>query len=191
MMLHEFAKGISTELLLALTVIINQGLSMLRAHFSKKTITKSVQQIKDQVTPNGGGSMNDRLVKQGKCIDNMLALLQAYFTVMMNNDNNAQSRADHDGNWVFCNARLTEVFGMYHRDMLGKGWQLAVGRNVAERNDFVKAYIEYYKEKSPLNHEVYITNQDTKKASLYLVTAQDIIVDDKLQFHLIKFQSIQ
>lgn len=189
--MHDFFNTLTPETWVGLGILVNQGLSMLRAHFSKKVISKNVQQIKDQVTPNGGGSMNDRIVKLGHSIDNILATQQAYFTVMMNNDDKAQARADHDGNWVFCNARLTEVFGIYHKEMLDKGWQVAVGRNVTERNEFIKAYTEYHRDRSPLNHEVYITNQDSRKASLYLVTAQDIIVEGKLQFHLIKFQNIE
>lgn len=189
--MHDFFKSIGPEIWLSLAVVVNQGLSALRTWVSRKQISQNVKTIKDQVTPNGGGSMNDRLVKLTHSIADMQATMQAYFTVMMNNDTSAQARADHDGNWVFCNARLTEVFGIYHRDMLDKGWQVAVGRNVAERNEFVKAYTEYYKDRSPLNHTVYITNQDSKKPSQYLVTAQDIIVDGKLQFHLIKFQNIE
>lgn len=179
--MQEFFKNIGPEVWITLAVLINQGLSALRTVISRKQISKNVKTIKDQVTPNGGGSMNDQIV-------NVRTLLQAYFTVMMNNDDKAQARADHDGNWVFCNSRLTEVFGMYHRDMQGKGWQLAVGSSIKERNEFVRAWEEYYKGGSPLNHTVNIVNQDSKQPSLYLVTAQDIIVDGKLQFHLIRFQ---
>lgn len=189
--MHEFLRSVGPEIWVTFAVVVNQGLSFLRLKISKNDISKNVKTIKDQVTPNGGSSMNDRLVKLSHSIAEMQATMQAYFTVMMNNDTSAQARADHDGSWVFCNARLTEVFGIYHRDMLDKGWQVAVGRNVAERNEFMKAYTEYYKDRSPLNHTVYITNQDSKKASQYLVTAQDIIVENKLQFHLIKFQNIE
>lgn len=193
--MHEFFKNIGPEVWITLTVLINQGLSALRTWLSRKQISKSVQQIKDQVTPNGGGSMNDGLVKANEKIDKLIInqqgtqdMLQAYFTVMMNNDDKAQARADKEGNWVFCNARLTEVFGMYHRDMFKKGWQVAVGNNVKERNEFITAWTEYFKDGSPLNHTVNILNQDTHLATAYLVTAHDVVVDDKFQFHLVKFQ---
>lgn len=188
--MHEFFRNIGPEVWLTLAVLINQGLSALRNLISRKQISKNVKTIKDQVTPNGGGSMNDRLVKQDQKIDTLIRNQEAYFTVMMNNDDKAQARADHNGNWVFCNTTLTDIFGMYHRDMLGKGWQVAIGASTSERYDFVRAWNEYHKEGSPLNHVVNITNQDTKGVTQCLVTAQDIIVDGNIQFHLVKFQII-
>lgn len=193
--MNEFFHSISTEVWVTLAVIVNQGLSWLRVNMSKKTMSKDVKEIKDKVLPNGGNSIDDKVSAQGKQLDEIskqvkenIALTEAYFTIMMNRDDEALFRSDEKGHWIFCNNKVSDIFGMYHRDMLNKGWEIAIGKTVAERYEFVKAWHEFINDGSPLNHHVAIKNQDSGEINVYLVTAQKVMANGIFQFYLGKIQ---
>lgn len=188
--MQEFFRSISTEVWLVLGIAVNQGLSMLRTWMSKKKMSKDVKEIKEKILPNGGSSIYDKVEQLARRQDEQIALTEAYFTIMMNRDDEALFRADEKGHWIFCNNKVSDIFGMYHRDMLNKGWEIAIGNTVAERYDFVKAWHEFVFDASPLNHQVAIKNQDNHTVDTYLVTAQKVMANGIFQFYLGKIQKI-
>lgn len=191
--MDDLLKNVSTELALLIAIIVNQSLSMFRTWLSKKTIKKDVQSIKKELTVNGGNTntISDRLDRLGKKQEDSAALLEAYFTIMMNRDDEALFRADESGLWIFCNNKVSDIFGMYHRDMLSKGWEIAIGRNITERYEFVRAWNEFVKDGSPLNHQAWIKNQETQETKLYLITASKVVSQNRFQFFLGKIQAIK
>lgn len=189
--MESFFKGFSTVDWVAVALFVNQLLSMLRTWVSKKTMTKDVKTIKDQVMPNGGNSMNDKVDKISKRVEEQIALSEAFFTIMMNRDDEALFRADQKGEWIFCNNKTSDIFGMYHRDMLGKGWEIAIGQTINERYEFVKAWNELINDNSPLNHQVWIRNQENHSMiDQYLITASKVTANGIFQFYLGKIQKV-
>lgn len=186
-----FIDGLSTIDWMLVAITINQVVSALRTWLSKKTMSKNVMDIKSQVTPNGGHSMNDKVDKLSKRMEEQIALSEAFFTIMMNRDDEALFRADEKGEWIFCNNKTSDIFGMYHRDMLGKGWEIAIGKTITERYDFVRAWNELINDNSPLNHQVWIKNQENhSNIDLYLITATKVTANGVFQFYLGKIQKV-
>lgn len=166
------------------TIVLQQLAQHLRTWKSKSKLDQKVDTIVTQITPNGGSSLVDKVDKLIVGQNHSRALLQAYFAVMMNRDDEALFRADQNGLWTFCNNKITDIFGMYHRDMLGKGWEIAIGPDLRARHAFVQAWQEYYKEGSPLSYPLTIINQETKEPHQYTITAESIMDGDTFLFFL-------
>lgn len=149
---------------------------------------KDIGEIKDNIVPNGGRSLSDKVDQLHKRQEEQMALVESYFSIMMNRDDEALFRADGKGNWIFCNNKASDIFGMYHRDLLGRGYEIAIGNNRAERLDFEKAWSDYINDGSPLNYYGTIKNQETNKTETYIITASKVSANGKFQFHLGKIQ---
>ena len=97
---------------------------------------EKIDKIFDEITPNGGTSMKDKIDK----IDDNLHLWQEIQLAMAADTKAALFRTDSEGNCVWVNRTYTKIVGRSFSEILGHGWQ-----NVISQEDREKVVAEWYK----------------------------------------------
>lgn len=93
-----------------------------------------VQEMKKELTPNGGGSMKDQVASFGKSVSRLEGLLLATLSV----SENGVWLADEDGRWQWVNGWFAEHVGWMPHEMHGAGW-----KNVVAPDDRDRVFAEW------------------------------------------------
>lgn len=88
-----------------------------------------VQEMKKELTPNGGGSMKDQVASFGKSLSRLEGLLLATLSV----SENGVWLADEDGRWQWVNGWFAENVGWMPHEMHGAGWKNVVCQEDRDR----------------------------------------------------------
>lgn len=133
----------------ALITIYKKVVEPVIKHFTEwYDMIEKVDKIFDEITPNGGTSIKDKVDQtyQG------LALLSQITDAMAADTKAALFRTDPEGNCVWVNRTYTRTVGRDVSELLGHGWQNAIAakdrahvvtewyRAVEENRDFVVDY---------------------------------------------------
>ena len=114
--------------LVALAGVVGAGAALLRDRGRKILATAVLEEIRDQVKPNGGGSLADAINRTEACVHEMsgrLDILQAGYRFALR-AGDAIWECNATGECVYANAQLCELFGLPLNDMLGWKWLVAI-----------------------------------------------------------------
>ncbi len=121
----------------SIILIYKRVVKPLVKHFSNwYDMMNKVDKIFDELTPNGGTSIKDKIDR----MDSGLALVQQVQQAMAADTESALFRTDSEGRCVWVNRTYTRIVGMNLAEVLGHGWQNAIAQ---EEREIVVA--EWYK----------------------------------------------
>ena len=109
---------------------------MVRAISNLYKTMEKIDKIFDELTPNGGTSIKDKIDH----IDINLSLFQQVQEAMAADTKAALFRTDSLGNCVYVNRTYTRTVGLNVSEILGHGWQNAIAEEDRE-----KVVAEWYK----------------------------------------------
>ena len=131
-----YAAGAST-IVTGLIVIYKKAVKpMVKAITSYYKTIEKIDRIFEELTPNGGSSVKDKIDR----MDSGLALVQQVQQAMAADTKAALFRTDSEGNCVWVNRTYTRTVGMNMSEILGHGWQNGISQD--DRDDVVT---EWYK----------------------------------------------
>lgn len=114
-----------------------------------------IDRILAELTPNGGGSIKDRIRR----IDESIAVIEHRYRWVQDCSLVAIYECSADGQATFCNAALCNLFGMPHESMLGTGWLAALVDE--DRQSTWETWISSTEAGIPYSHSYEIINQRT------------------------------
>lgn len=135
-----YVAGISA-IISGIIVIYKKAIKpMVKAVTSYYRTIEKIDKIFEEVTPNGGTSIKDKIDK----MDHSLALIQQVQDAMAADTTAALFRTDSEGNCVWVNRTYTRTAGRDVSELMGHGWQNAVAQE--DRDHIVEEWYTSVKE---------------------------------------------
>lgn len=128
-------------------------------------VKSDIKALRSEFKPNGGSSGRDLW-------DEMKGLQQAQFHAQLNQVKTPIYLCDKKGNCTFANSALSTLFGLHYKDMLGRGWLKAIGRNQTEREEVWNSWIASVERDIPFVREYEVINQRTGKDNICITQAE-------------------
>jgi len=138
------ASAIISGLIMIYKKVIKPMIKAVASYY--KTIEK-IDKIFEEITPNGGTSIKDKVDD----IYHNLALVQQVQEAMAADTKQAHFRTDSDGNCVWVNRTYTRTVGRDVSEILGHGWQNAISQD--DREEVVAEWYKSVKENREFSME--------------------------------------